>query len=70
MVIGRTSSGVIAKPVTPLPSAPRASVEKSMHQQELWSLASLFAGLAEQFNDEMSRVMTHFLVELDVARER
>lgn len=36
----------------------------------LWPLALLFANQASQFNGEMRRVTSHFLVEVDVARER
>lgn len=67
---GGSSFGAVAKPVDPLPSAPRAVAEKSMLRQELWPRVSSFANLAEQFNEEMWRVMLHFLVELDMARER
>lgn len=67
---GETSSGAAAKPVAPLPLTPPAATEKSMLRQELWPLAASFANFAGKFNEEMSRVTSHFLVKLDVARER
>lgn len=65
-----TLGGSVAKSSSSLLLAPRATTEKSMLQHDLWPLVSEFASLTGQFNDEMNQVTSHFLVELDMARER
>lgn len=50
----RTSGGTIAMSNSYLPLVPRAAVEKSMLQHDLWPLVSEFANLASRFNDEMN----------------
>lgn len=65
---GGPSGKAIVVTSSPLPAAPKAVAEKLMLRQELWPLASDFAGLARQFTDEMRRVSSNLLTELDAAR--